>query len=400
MRVMGTINNIRHTGLLQSIGYALCLLYFILTYVCYIDMEYSKLITYDLYALCGLALVYTFLQKDVFFTTYHKLYFSFIVVIFFFAVVPYVGTSYAGKVLSSLFEVLTLFLLTYCISIFLRKDDLPRVFQVISVSSILLFFFTVRTFDVASGDRFGNELAGNANIISPLYMLAAISSVYCIFTQRNIFVKLLFCIFYCLQVYAIILTGTKKALLVSVLFLGLYFMFTRKRKVYVFFTLLLFCCFAYLGYWALFNISFIYDLIGYRFEGMIMSLTTNQGDASTMERINMMHDAVDFWTQRPLFGMGLNLFSERSIYGTYSHNNYVELLATTGLVGFVSYYIIYVGLLWRLYGSLSAFKEQGMFYVLLIFCLLFFDIGAVTYNYPLIQVFLSLCGIYCYRLNA
>ena len=385
------LNNTR--GMVGTLGYVLSILYFVLIYFSYINPLFQVLITCDLYILCLLMLVYTVKKGKIYYNVYNKHYFLFILVVFLFSVLPYVGATYAGNVLSTTANMLTLLLLTYCLSVFIKPEDLRILPYVISCSSILLFICTVNRFDIYAGERFGNDLAGNANIISPLYMIAAMSSVYCVFRDKNWLAKILFLLFYAMQIYAIVLTGTKKALIISILFFAFYFILTRRRKVYMVASLLVSIVLVFIAYLALFNVPILYDLIGYRFEGMVAAFTTNQGDESTMERMSMLHDALNFWSSRPLAGIGLNLFAEKSVYGTYSHNNYVELLSTTGLVGFVCYYLIYISVLARL--RVGGPRLDTIFCFLFILFLALFDLGAVTYKYSLIQICLSLCGIYC-----
>lgn len=380
-------------GMVGTLGYVLSILYFVLIYFSYINPLFQVLITCDLYVLCLLMLVYTVKKGKIYYNVYNKHYFLFILVVFLFSVLPYVGSTYAGNVLSATANMLTLLLLTYCLSVFIKPEDLRILPYVISCSSILLFICTVNRFDIYAGERFGNDLAGNANIISPLYMIAAMSSVYCVFRDKNWLAKILFLLFYAMQIYAIVLTGTRKALIISILFFAFYFILTRRRKVYMVASLLVSIVLVFIAYLALFNVPILYDLIGYRFEGMVAAFTNNQGDESTMERMSMLHDALNFWSSRPLAGIGLNLFAEKSVYGTYSHNNYVELLSTTGLVGFVCYYLIYISVLARL--RVGGPRLDTIFCFLFILFLALFDLGAVTYKYSLIQICLSLCGIYC-----
>lgn len=394
------LTNYKGNDIIKPIGFILSVTYFILTYVTYINPQYQILITYNLYTLCALALIYTVLQQKISYNIYLKYFLLFFIVTFIFSVLPHIGSTYYNTVIKSTLDILNILILTYCFSLFINKKDLKNILIVISISSILSFIFTGNNFDIYSGERFGNELAGNANIISSLYMIAAIASTYCIFNNKNILLKLIFCLLFCVQIFAIILTGSKKALVIPILFFALYFILTRKKKAYAASTLVIVIAFCYFLYFALYNIPLIYDLIGYRFEGMISAFTNNQGDASTMERINMIHDALDFWQTKPLCGIGLNLFSEKSIYGTYSHNNYVELLSTTGLIGCISYYVIHFKLLKRIMPYLVIQKQDAAFYFLLIICLLIFDIGAVSYKYSLIQAVLSLCGIYCNNITS
>ncbi len=60
---------------------------------------------------------------------------------------------------------------------------------------------------------------------------------------------------------------------------------------------------------------------------------------SIEDRMNLVSIAWDVANQYP-FGVGLNNFAE--ISGVYAHSNYMELLATTGFIGVLLYYICYV----------------------------------------------------------
>lgn len=375
--------------IIKSIGFILLILYLIFSYVNYINPVLEIFISISIYLLCAIVLIYTLINKKIIYNDYIKNYTVFFIVTACTAVIPYIGTSYNTIVLNALFNIFKILILTYCVYVFVEQNRLHIIFITISISSIILFIFTGAQFDISSGERFGNELAGNANIIAPLYMFAAISSTYCIFNSKNILYRIVFLGAYIIQLYAIILTGTKKSLIVSFAFFWLYFIFTQKRK-YAFLLFIVFISSTALFVSLIFNNAFLYDLIGYRFEGMLMALVTGQGDGSTMERMNMIHDAATFWKQNPFFGIGLNLFSVKGAYGVYAHNNYLELLATTGIVGFISYYTYHIKTIYNLSKTFKYNQSNNIFGLLIIVCMMFYDIGAVSYNLPLVQIFLLL----------
>lgn len=375
--------------IIKSIGFILLILYLIFSYVNYINPVLEIFISISIYLLCAIVLIYTLINKKILYNDYIKNYALFFIVIACTAVIPYIGTSYNTIVLNALFNIFKILILTYCVYVFVERNKLHIIFITISISSIILFLFTGAQFDISSGERFGNELAGNANIIAPLYMFAAISSTYCIFNSKKILYRIVFLGAYLIQLYAIILTGTKKSLIVSFAFFWLYFIFTQKRK-YAFLLFIVFISSAAIFVSLIFNNAFLYDLIGYRFEGMLMALVTGQGDGSTMERMNMIHDAATFWKQNPFFGIGLNLFSVKGAYGAYAHNNYLELLATTGIVGFISYYTYHIKTIYNLSKTVKYNQSNNIFGLLIIASMMFYDIGAVSYNLPLVQIFLLL----------
>ncbi|MGH0052900.1 MAG: O-antigen ligase family protein, partial [Sphaerochaetaceae bacterium] len=52
----------------------------------------------------------------------------------------------------------------------------------------------------------------------------------------------------------------------------------------------------------------------------------------------MIQDGWQMFLENPLFGKGLNAFREIVDYKMYSHNNYIEILVSWGIVGFLWYY--------------------------------------------------------------
>ena len=62
-------------------------------------------------------------------------------------------------------------------------------------------------------------------------------------------------------------------------------------------------------------------------------------DYSLQNRNNMIAQAIMLFKERPIFGYGLSNFS--TFYGTYSHNNFTELLVSLGITGFTLYYLLY-----------------------------------------------------------
>lgn len=107
----------------------------------------------------------------------------------------------------------------------------------------------------------------------------------------------------------------------------------------------------------------------------IFSITGNV-DNSALLRINMITFGIEKFFENPIFGFGLNCFSQLLLgylgFSTYSHNNFIEMLCDLGLVGFVLYYSIYY-LVWRERNKLNT--------TLLILTLFTFFNGMFSPNY-------------------
>lgn len=82
-------------------------------------------------------------------------------------------------------------------------------------------------------------------------------------------------------------------------------------------------------------------------------------ERSVYERAALMSAGLHLWSQYPLFGVGADQYryytADYGLRQTYSHSNPVEILANFGLLGAMLYYGIYARLSWRLW---SAWRRQ------------------------------------------
>ncbi|MBN8210242.1 O-antigen ligase family protein [Bacillus sp. NTK071] len=140
----------------------------------------------------------------------------------------------------------------------------------------------------------------------------------------------------------IILTGTRKGLLLVVIssVILIYLMYPGKRTR----NILLILVFSFIGYLIIMNVPIIYNSIGVRVEQLLnYTLGENVDEASMLSRIKLIEVGWEYITERPWQGYGLGSF----VYlpysgGTYSHNNYIEMLFTGGIIGTTLYYISYL----------------------------------------------------------
>ena len=75
--------------------------------------------------------------------------------------------------------------------------------------------------------------------------------------------------------------------------------------------------------------------------GRWSTLFGDDKDASTSIRMRLILEGLSLFLNRPFGGFGIATSEVVSVYKSYFHNNYIELLATTGLLGFASFYYVY-----------------------------------------------------------
>jgi len=100
-----------------------------------------------------------------------------------------------------------------------------------------------------------------------------------------------------------------------------------------------------LGLYALVNIEILSQIKTKSFE-MVAGLFSNsnnmsQVDESTIERLYLQFTALNVWTDHPLLGVGFNNFIHYNYLKITAHNNYLEILASLGIIGLIIYYSKY-----------------------------------------------------------
>ncbi|MGM0649616.1 MAG: O-antigen ligase family protein [Bacteroidota bacterium] len=227
-----------------------------------------------------------------------------------------------------------------------------------------------------------NGSASNANHLA-IYTLCGI----CVFIIKALHVKRkktmqLYISFILLSDLLILLSGSKKAILVTAVVSLYFFLVLMKRgntkRVFVYGIALFFIGYIFAG-------NFIVDkllLTKSRFELTSESLSSGQGDSSTESRIYYIKLGMQKFKEKPIFGHGLNTFTTWT--EKYSHNNFIELLSTLGLIGVFLFYRFHYVLLKKIDGLTFSSVKTFMFLVVILFFVM--DIGLVSYYYKTVLI--------------
>ena len=106
-------------------------------------------------------------------------------------------------------------------------------------------------------------------------------------------------------------------------------------------------------------------LIGHRFQ-----LLLDAGGGSAIEgykanvRYALVMDGIEYWLRNPIAGIGIGNFSMIHWSGLYSHSDFIEPLACTGLIGFILYQGFAFSILARLLKLLKRRLPEDVEYVL------------------------------------
>ena len=198
-------------------------------------------------------------------------------------------------------------------------------------------FGSITELHAANGARVkgvrATSMVANANSlgVNAVWGLVAVTYFSLIAKRRWLRVVLWSCV--PLLITSMLASSSKKAILLPVIYLAAWIWLCHRKWLFLrwqnaFQVLALVAILVWGMTWVLDN-----TFLGYRLK---KSVDTEQKDGSTESRLDMYKEALEVTANYPIAGVGL---SQWSLYGTggYAHNEYGELVATTGIIGLSLY---------------------------------------------------------------
>lgn len=226
--------------------------------------------------------------------------------------------------------------------------DLLKIFILSMIISYLRIYFTYGFLSFI--DARGVE-GFNINNYGFMGATALLFSLYFTINHERYKVNKKLYIFICVVLAVFVfLTFSRTAYLYIGVAALIYGILTSKNLFRMLLNILIVCVVAYGIYTLLTKVDFLYEIIGGRLQSAINGVLGigDEVDASTSTRMGLIEKGLEWFSQRPWFGYGLNGFSNLNaqLLGSqtayYAHNNFVELLVDYGVTGFVIYYSIYL----------------------------------------------------------
>ncbi|UCG42187.1 MAG: O-antigen ligase family protein [candidate division WOR-3 bacterium] len=129
--------------------------------------------------------------------------------------------------------------------------------------------------------------------------------------------------------------------------------------------------------------------VGGRFESVLSD------PSASRDRLELYREGWSMFLDAPINGVGLGNFTLRSSMRAYAHSDFMEVLATTGVVGFLLYFSVYLVLWRRLRRVLNARSDPTSRYTVglyqaMIITLLLLGLGTPNFLNP---VHLLLIGV-------
>ena len=192
------------------------------------------------------------------------------------------------------------------------------------------------------------------------------------------------------------LSGSKKGLVTFVLVVVFLLLKSTKNIVKTIRRLLIAGALVAVIIYLMLNVELFRKSVGERFINAIDQLAGRAIDKSTRDRSKLVEWSLETFIQNPIIGVGVDGFRRSPVNALhyYAHNNYLEILANFGFVGFVLYYF---GLLKTLLRSIKRKyinQDYWLLGVAMLIASLILDFTAVAYTHETLQLFLAFSMVF------
>lgn len=209
--------------------------------------------------------------------------------------------------------------------------------------------------------RFSGTL-GNSNFFALIinFVIAFILHSYDKYSRT---LKRFILLFVVIALYQVVMSGSKMGLLmylINVLYLIFYIKPVKSVVGIVFVSIIIVSISGYLVSNFLSDNSVSFQRIQYLQN--VFSGKDSYSD-SDLVRYNLAVKGMDMWMQKPFFGWGYGSFFYLGGFSLYTHNNLVELLTNTGVIGFFLFHISLVQLIISGYKTKIDRKKNGLWAV-------------------------------------
>ncbi len=326
----------------------------------------------------------------------NKAYFIWVVVFFsFFLLSRFWALNHRMVEFVLVLKILPILVVTFSVSNYIKTlEDVYDILKVFYVIAIFILAYLLLFVDISSiEERMSYDQLGenwNTNSIGIQFTLA----IYCgviLFWRKSILVKIMFILASLVMIYVIMITGSRKALLMFLIPIMYFLFFSNLIKLRAKLILL----FVSTGFiYILFSIPYFYDIAGSRIMDMINIVSGNPKGGEDASRLFLILYGWIWFKERIWLGYGINNFrvlsNSTDIFAGedfYAHCNYIELLVGVGIIGTLIYYSGYFYLIGKAVKQKSTISN---WVIALFLTLLFIDIAQVTYYGFMYMLFISI----------
>jgi O-antigen ligase len=253
--------------------------------------------------------------------------------------------------------------------------------------------------------RFAGTL-GNANLFAFVSLIGIICLTYLWRVHHRLIIKVLILISAIYLFYQIVISGSRKGIIGVFIILWLqYVLFifkNRKKEIFKRSVAGLVVLLIFIGSFSYFIMTSDYSHRVRNIMHYIKGEKLEKKERSIINRAYLIQIGINDFSKNPFIGTGLSSFDDTKIgigilsrrIGAYSHSNFIEVLVSSGIIGFFLYYAIYLscilGLLQQFKYELDPRLKPILYFAsTAIPVLIFYEFFAVTYSGNEYWIFLS-----------
>lgn len=333
--------------------------------------------TYALYLFLGVSAVNILLTRKVKFN-------GAVICILLYAFLMFVGVLYTPTSESVarriLYVYVTMAVIVFCVVQYIQSiEDVKTIMFAYMLAGLALAIYVYSQYgsefwtlmrgatDHSSGyvDRIGDDLT-NANRISLFTMISTLIAAYNIIFDRTTKLKTVFCILVGVFCFVISMAAASRKsiiiMLAAFVCIWLYNSWGNKNiaKQIRNFCILIGCLILV---YAMITTMPIFSGIAARTEVLLDSLETGTGTISEINRSSLIKRGFSIWMNNFLFGAGTA--ASDHYFGTYAHNNVVEILMNSGIIGFMLFYGVYPMTIYKYIKKAKLYRENNKLSILL-----------------------------------
>ncbi|NMA74061.1 MAG: hypothetical protein GX963_07850 [Bacteroidales bacterium] len=301
--------------------------------------------------------------------------------------------------LSEGIKVIQLVVTCYLLSIWPKgTKDINFVLKAIAISSIILgarLIFEV-PLEAWGARRFGYLLGLNVNTLAIRLTFGMIISLY-FMSKATRKTKFLYLMSLAFLTGVILLLGSRRSILIVIISISLYSILSSHNILKVVKASLISVMIGSIIIILTQNVPQLYVIIGNRIEIMINSFLQGHGMLAESRQV-LIGAGIELFKEKPILGWGIGNYRAASGMSLYSHNNYVEVIATIGLLGLITYYSLHFYILLTSVKKIRESKLQALFFTITI-AILMSDYAAPSFSSLFVHVFLAMSMSYLAKRN-
>lgn len=217
--------------------------------------------------------------------------------------------------------------------------------------------------------------SGNPNALGFFAFVGTLGLLMLLDKKPNILILLITAAGSLFLLFVMLGTASRKTFLTTIIFFALFALFVSHKKKALNFALIAVVVAGLPVLMGVYNFVMKNTYLGARMEKY--SDVSGVEDFETEVRYILYMDGLDVVLHYPIAGVGLGNFIVHNRFGVYAHSDPLEVITTTGIVGFILYYSIYAMVILRLLRVYKITENKQHIYqirLILVFMLSYFFI--------------------------